>query len=145
LYEAELIGSKSRIVHLRVSMPANYECANVFQGPVCQADASGDIQVGTVSAVNASVNRITTSFSGLVNDKYARGTLDINGAKYLIRAVSGSNVFTYKQPDPGLVDSPCILNPGCRKRIQDCRFWGNESRFNGFGIAMPKKNPSFDA
>lgn len=145
LFEFDLVGCKSRLVHLRVSMPANFECANIFAGHVCQVNMTGSILTGSISAVSTKDNRITVSSSGLDPQRYSRGTLNINGAKYLIKTVNNNVITTYKQPNPNLVGQAYILFPGCRKRLQDCQFWNNVARFNGLGYAMPAKNPSYES
>jgi len=146
LVSAELTTIKSRLVRLRVSMPATKGCQNIFGGPVCGYDRSQDEQTGTISAVTGSTNTVETNLVSTPSEKYRRGEIVVDGMRLQIKATDGSGTFTlYAQPSPSLVGKSFSLLPGCLKTPTACRFWDRESQFNGFGIAMPKKNPSLNA
>lgn len=144
LMEMDLLTPKSRLVNLQVSMPCLYECANIFQGPVCGVDASAHNQAAVVTDIDTVTNSVTLNLLGLDNDIYARGTLSLDALDLLIQSVSGSVVTLYRQPSPDWLGLDCTIKAGCRKRIQDCRYWNAEENFNGLGYSMPKKNPTFE-
>lgn len=156
----ECTGWRTRL-SAALGMPANHHCVNIFgdnsnetgvAGSMCRVNVSSLRATGTVSAIDGkrlSITGVTTP-SGTANDRYwHRGWVEYDGTRILVRDYNRptSALYFHMQnfPPSYWVGKTVRLLPGCDLTIETCRArWSNESNFNGFGFAIPSRNPTYE-
>lgn len=153
----EVLGLKRRLHESVVGLPALTTCVNSLGDFRCQKDISGETLTGTVSTVRRLYdNHIEVTLSGspvMQNAKWRRGYVDLDGARSVIRQILDAG--TNPNPTVGIllrdfapdawVGESITLTPGCDGNASTCTtVWDNIEHFNGFGFAMPTRNPVFE-
>lgn len=134
-----------------ISMPATPECQNRFGGRACRKDASSSIRTLVISAIRTPESTcITLAGSGspatvLDNDIFEMGYVTVEGLSIPIkRSRENWTIDLFTTVPASWAGKTAKIVPGCNKTIARCRFWNNESRFNGLGAAIPAYNPLYE-
>lgn len=154
LIRATCGGVKAQLAQIRLGIPATSECQWQFGGFGCGVDRSTDTYTGTVTALgDPSDNAVTLLLPGvtvpatqLINVKYRRGQVRVDGLSIPIRVSHEDGRFElFSIPPPSWAGADCTLLPGCDKRYTTCKStWNNKEQFLGCGIAIPPRNPVFE-
>lgn len=153
LSECTLANMKLGLNGFRLSLPMTSTCCVPFGGDHCRKDASALEQTGTVASIGTPQRNSVTlvlpavldPVSQLPDNKFAMGTLQVNGRSFRIVKSYESLTFDLNElAPPWIVGQACKIYPGCRKRLEDCRVWDNEINFMGLGIKIPARNPVFE-
>lgn len=158
LVRATVKGIKAELNIRRVGVQCTSTCQHIFGDSDCGFDLLSNTLSGVVSSlgVDGLNTRIAITFTGspnLSNDRFARGTVRVDGLSITIRQVAneGTNpnpiaIIDLKDaPPPEWLDASCAFVPGCRLRLEDCRdpYRNRESQFLALGYAMVPYNPNF--
>ena len=144
-----------------LGMPANHHCVNIFgdnsnetgsAGTQCRIDVSLLRSAGTATAISGKRLTVTgvTTPAGTANDRYwHRGWIEYDGTRILVRdydrLVSTTYFYLQNFPPTYWIGKTVRLVPGCDLTIGTCRDrWSNEDNFNGFGFAIPSRNPTYE-
>lgn len=140
-----------------LGMQANHHCVNIFgddsrdsgnPGTQCTIDLSGLSSTGTVTAIQGkrlSLSGVTTP--GGRARYWHKGSVEIGGTRIQIREWTSASPahFHLANFPPQEWDGQIVtLYPGCDLSIATCREWSNEDNFNGFGIEIPSRNPTYE-
>ena len=140
-------------------LSATTSCLWSFGDRSCGKDSSAFNTTGIITDIWKSYAVTDIDYDAIATVAYSRGHLRRGGLYLMIReatyAVPSDPFFpgtlpTYKiifklnrkAPQRWLNQQANVL-PGCVKTIDACRFWNNEERFGGCGIAIPATNPLY--
>jgi hypothetical protein len=149
LVRAQLNGIKAQMDKVRLGVPATNSCQWIFGDPItCGYDKEATKQAGSVLSVG-SPNRNSIELSvgngTSPNERFRRGTIHVYGMKLTIRQSFDDGTFDlWHTPPAWLVGKPVSLYEGCDKQYSTCTVFGRESRFMGYGIRIPSRNPLFE-
>jgi hypothetical protein len=123
---------------------ATSECNNRFGDPICGKDLSTVQQNATITAISGATVHVTGLASpGGISGYWRKGYLSYDGLNIMIRAnlTDDTHLTLLKEPPPDWLGKTVVATPGCRGIIDDCKRFGREESFTGFGIAIPSYNP----
>jgi len=154
----KVISAKARLQAV-LGVPAVSTCVWVFGDSHCGFDLPAATLTGTITEMDSGgvPNRIKIDFDTLPEAdvrKWRRGYVEYDGLRIAIRELYIADIDVGTPvpirldlasfPPASWDDAEVSIVPGCDKQIGTCRFHERESRFGGFGIAMPNKNPLFE-
>jgi len=143
----------------RAGMPANDHCENVFgddsiesgaAGKQCTVDLGPLRTTGTLTAItgkNVTITGVTTPAEPTGTRYWHRGHVEYDGTRIQIRdwlhaAATSFDLMNF--PPQEWINKTVTLTPGCDHTRAVCSArWSNIANFNGFGILIPSKNPTY--
>jgi hypothetical protein len=159
LAELQVVGIKTRFGSI-LSLQLTTTCQWTFgkeKGSPCEIDAVAMRLTGeAVLNWEDVLNRVRVVFDPmpvlLEAERWRMGYMERDGCRITILKVNRTNdedfiVDTFdlaKSPPPSWEGMEVTLTPGCSKTISNCRYWNNETRFGGFGIATPGYHPVYE-
>lgn len=150
LCELTIRGRKAALDR-RVGLQILRKCGHQFGDPrTCERDMTGLVLTATISAVSR--RSITTADAAITSKPafyWQLGHVSVDGFAIGVHYWLSGGVFQLvRDPPPSWVGASALWTPGCDKTLDGangCRFWGQEHRFNGIGLRMPRRNPIFQA
>lgn len=138
----EVVGWKSHL-ESPLGIQCNSSCTWGFGDHNCLYDIAAIQQTLTVTSVTAT--QITApGLDG--SQKWYRGTVAYDGLEIAVALEKDGDVLTLDRlPPPEWAGVEALFTPGCDKKIQTCKFYGNEHRFVALGIKMPNYQPQFES
>lgn len=137
----EAVGQKSRL-DVAMGVSANPECWLTFGGRGC--GISVPTSTGTMTVISGKAVTIT-GLTGQPDRTWHRGYVERDGLRIdILDWLSGTGFTLMRRPPDSWLNQTVTVYAGCDKSIARCRYWGNESRFCGFGWATPAYNPLFE-
>lgn len=150
LMQLTVVGRKFFLKDVSLGLKATDRCPWFFGDRNCGAT------VASVSATVSTISGTTVNFSSLPQDsvkgswdqgRYTRGYVEKDGLRILIREHRvGSAQFILSKAPPQSTGwtwegATVTVHEGCDKTIPACEAHGQQLRYAGIGIRMPKHNP----
>jgi hypothetical protein len=145
LVEFSVASSKSRI-GFKLGVIAMNTCWNIFGRSPCCKNLGPLIQTEVITEIVGDQILVVPTLAMPLDghlELWSSGSVRFDGLEIEIQsAYSQTEILLAERPPPEWLTQSAIFTPGCDGRLDTCRLWENEKRFNGIGLAMPDYNPN---